>query len=65
MFFSPSGQNKKLPPPVEATQDDGDVSDEDEAAEMESTDPEFEAEVAKKDKKVRQLCSTCLCFCMS
>ncbi|XP_038047120.1 1-phosphatidylinositol 4,5-bisphosphate phosphodiesterase delta-4-like isoform X2 [Patiria miniata] len=47
-------KNKKLPAPAaaETTQeDDGDVSDEDEAAELESNDPEFQEELAKKDKK--------------
>ncbi|XP_022111015.1 1-phosphatidylinositol 4,5-bisphosphate phosphodiesterase delta-4-like isoform X2 [Acanthaster planci] len=47
-------KNKKLPPPVESSQeDDGDVSDEDEAAELESNDPDFQAEVAKKEKKAK------------
>ncbi|XP_071792380.1 1-phosphatidylinositol 4,5-bisphosphate phosphodiesterase delta-4-like isoform X1 [Asterias amurensis] len=46
-------KNKKLPPPVDAAAaDDGDVSDEDEAAELESSDADIQAEIARKEKKV-------------
>ena len=35
-----------------AAADDGDVSDEDEAAELESSDADIQAEIARKEKKV-------------